>query len=87
MAARQHTLSSSIARLHGDERTVGSPLNALEYRAMRRTRLFGATGTVLMAIGALGAGARPVVQDPTFGVRLLNLPQPPCRLRHPLRNQ
>ncbi|MCB9416817.1 MAG: polyprenol phosphomannose-dependent alpha 1,6 mannosyltransferase MptB [Mycolicibacterium sp.] len=74
MAARQHTLSSSIARLHGDERTVGSPLNALEYRAMRRTRLFGATGTVLMAIGALGAGARPVVQDPTFGVRLLNLP-------------
>lgn len=27
-----------------------------------------------MAIGALGAGARPVVQDPTFGVRLLNLP-------------
>ena len=41
---------------------------------MRRTRLFGGTGTVLMAIGALGAGARPVVQDPTFGVRLLNLP-------------
>ena len=41
---------------------------------MRRTRLFGATGTVLMALGALGAGARPVVQDPTFGVRLLNLP-------------
>ena len=74
MAARQHSLSSSIARLHGDERTVGKPLNAAELRAMRRTRLFGATGTVLMAIGALGAGARPVVQDPTFGVRLLNLP-------------
>jgi alpha-1,6-mannosyltransferase len=36
--------------------------------------VFGATGTVLMGIGALGAGARPVVQDPTFGVRLLNLP-------------
>jgi alpha-1,6-mannosyltransferase len=60
--------------LHGDERTVGSPLNDAERRAMHRTRLFGATGTVLMAIGALGAGARPVVQDPTFGVRLLNLP-------------
>ncbi|TDO17090.1 alpha-1,6-mannosyltransferase [Mycobacterium sp. BK086] len=74
MAARQHSLSSSIARLHGDERTVGSPLNAAEQRAMQRTRMFGATGTVLMAIGALGAGARPVVQDPTFGVRLLNLP-------------
>ncbi|MCI4676090.1 polyprenol phosphomannose-dependent alpha 1,6 mannosyltransferase MptB [Candidatus Mycolicibacterium alkanivorans] len=74
MAARQLSLSSSIARLHGDERTVGSPLNDAEARALRRTRLFGATGTVLMGIGALGAGARPVVQDPTFGVRLLNLP-------------
>jgi alpha-1,6-mannosyltransferase len=74
MAARQRSLSSSIARWHGDERTVGSPLNDAEVIAMRRTRLFGATGTVLMAIGALGAGARPVMQDPTFGVRLLNLP-------------
>ena len=74
MAARQLSLSSSIASWHGDERTVGSPLNPAELRAMRRTRLFGATGTVLMGIGALGAGARPVVQDPTFGVRLLNLP-------------
>ncbi|HEU4361546.1 MAG TPA: polyprenol phosphomannose-dependent alpha 1,6 mannosyltransferase MptB [Mycobacterium sp.] len=74
MAARQHPLSRSIASWHGDERTVGSPLNRAELVALRRTRLFGAAGTVLMAIGALGAGARPVVQDPTFGVRLLNLP-------------
>lgn len=74
MAARQHTLSSSIASLHGDEQAVGSPLNETELTALQRTRLFGATGTVLMGIGALGAGARPVVQDPTFGVRLLNLP-------------
>lgn len=74
MAARHHTLSSSIASLHGDEQAVGSPLNAAELTALARTRLFGATGTVLMGIGALGAGARPVVQDPTFGVRLLNLP-------------
>ncbi|GAB7144499.1 polyprenol phosphomannose-dependent alpha 1,6 mannosyltransferase MptB [Mycobacterium riyadhense] len=74
MAARHHSLSSSIASLHGDETAVGSPLNATELTALARTRLFGATGTVLMAIGALGAGARPVVQDPTFGVRLLNLP-------------
>ncbi|VEG54594.1 integral membrane protein [Mycolicibacterium aurum] len=74
MAARQHSLSRSIAGLHGDERTVGIPLRRAELVAMRRTRIFGATGTVLMAIGALGAGARPVVQDPTFGVRLLNLP-------------
>ncbi len=74
VAARQHLLTLSIASWHGDERTVGAPLNRIELRAMDRTRLFGATGTVLMAIGALGAGARPVVQDPTFGVRLLNLP-------------
>ena len=74
MAARQLSLSSSIARLHGDERPRAAPLNNTELIAMRRTRLFGATGTVLMGIGALGAGARPVVQDPTFGVRLLNLP-------------
>src|ERR1700755_1689245 len=74
MATRHHTLSSSIARLHGDELAVGLPLNETELVAVRRTRLFGATGTVLMGIGALGAGARPVVQDPTFGVRLLNLP-------------
>ncbi|KAA8969335.1 polyprenol phosphomannose-dependent alpha 1,6 mannosyltransferase MptB [Mycobacterium sp.] len=74
MAARHHTLSSSIARWHGDEQAVGSPLTEGELVAVRRTRLFGATGTVVMAIGALGAGARPVVQDPTFGVRLLNLP-------------
>ncbi|WP_197381357.1 polyprenol phosphomannose-dependent alpha 1,6 mannosyltransferase MptB [Mycolicibacterium mengxianglii] len=74
MAARRRSLSSSIAQLHGDERPIGSPLNDAEVVSMRRTRLFGATGTVLMAIGALGAGARPVVQDPTFGVRLLNLP-------------
>lgn len=74
MAARRLSLGSSIAAWHGDEQTVGSPLNAPEMLAMQRTRLFGATGTVLMAIGALGAGARPVVQDPTFGVRVLNLP-------------
>jgi len=74
VAARRHPLSLSIASWHGDERTVGAALNRIELRAMDRTRLFGATGTVLMAIGALGAGARPVVQDPTFGVRLLNLP-------------
>src|SRR6201990_2438431 len=74
MADRHHSLSSSIASLHGDEKAVGQPLNDAEERALRRTRVFGATGTVLMAIGALGAGARPVVQDPTFGVRLLNLP-------------
>ncbi|WP_237571353.1 polyprenol phosphomannose-dependent alpha 1,6 mannosyltransferase MptB [Mycolicibacterium lacusdiani] len=74
MAARLQSLSSAVARWHADEVAIGSPLKADEVALMRRTRVFGATGTVLMAIGALGAGARPVVQDPTFGVRLLNLP-------------
>lgn len=74
MPVRQLSLSTSIARWHGNERVESAPLNEAELRAMRRTRLFGATGTVLMGIGALGAGARPVIQDPTFGVRLLNLP-------------
>ena len=73
VAARQLSLSSSIAKLHGDEQVEAPPLTRVELIGMRRTRLFGATGTVLMGIGALGAGARPVVQDPTFGVRLLNL--------------
>ena len=74
MAARRPSLTTALARWHADERTVGSPLIDSEVALLRRTRVFGATGTVLMAIGALGAGARPVVQDPTFGVRLLNLP-------------
>ena len=74
MASRLSTFSSSIARWHGDERSVSSPLTPADQAALRGTRLFGATGTLLMAVGALGAGARPVVQDPTFGVRLLNLP-------------
>jgi alpha-1,6-mannosyltransferase len=67
MAARHHTLSSSIASLHGDEQPVGSPLNAAEVTALARTRLFGATGTVLMAIGALGAGAGPSSKTPPSG--------------------
>ncbi|MCG5433573.1 polyprenol phosphomannose-dependent alpha 1,6 mannosyltransferase MptB [Mycobacterium sp. MYCO198283] len=74
MAARRWSVDTAIARWHADERAVGSPLDDAEVVALRRTRLFGGAGTVLMAIGALGAGARPVVQDPTFGVRLLNLP-------------
>src|SRR6187401_3278556 len=72
--ATRPSMSTAVARWHADETTVGSPLIGSDVAFLRRTRLFGATGTVLMAIGALGAGARPVVQDPTFGVRLLNLP-------------
>lgn len=73
VSVRGQWLSSSLSHLHDDERS-SAPLNEHELTAMNRTRLFGATGTALMAIGALGAGARPVIQDPIFGVRLLNLP-------------
>ena len=73
VSVRGQWLSSSLSHLHDDERS-SAPLNERELTAMNRTRLFGATGTALMAIGALGAGARPVIQDPIFGVRLLNLP-------------
>ena len=55
-------------------RLSGRPLTAPSSSRCVVPGSFGATGTVLMAIGSLGAGARPVVQDPTFGVRLLNLP-------------
>lgn len=67
MAARHHTLSWSIASLHGDEQAVGAPLTTTELTALARTRLFGATGTVLMAIGALGAGPDPSSRTPPSG--------------------
>ncbi|QKT14107.1 polyprenol phosphomannose-dependent alpha 1,6 mannosyltransferase MptB [Rhodococcus sp. W8901] len=59
--------------LHGDE--PESPgLNARENRQLHHIRLFGATGAVLMAVGALGAGAQPVLQNPVQGLRILGLP-------------
>ncbi|AKE90054.1 polyprenol phosphomannose-dependent alpha 1,6 mannosyltransferase MptB [Rhodococcus aetherivorans] len=61
------------AILHGDE-LEGRGLDATETTQLHRIRLFGATGTVLMAVGALGAGAQPVLQNPVQGLRLLGLP-------------
>ncbi len=58
--------------LHGDE-SEGRGLDAVETTQLHRIRLFGATGTVLMAVGALGAGAQPVLQNPVQGVRGLGL--------------
>ena len=63
----------TVAALHTDEHEVPG-LNARETTQLRHIRLFGATGAVLMAIGALGAGAQPVLQNPTQGVRLLGVP-------------
>lgn len=64
---------ADVARvLHGDE-TEGRGLGPAETTQLHRIRLFGATGTVLMAVGALGAGAQPVLQNPVQGVRGLGL--------------
>ncbi|WP_280429766.1 polyprenol phosphomannose-dependent alpha 1,6 mannosyltransferase MptB [Nocardia brasiliensis] len=62
----------SIAVLHQDESEVPG-LNRKELVQLDRIRLMGATGTVLMAISALGIGAQPVHQNPTSGVRVLGI--------------
>lgn len=59
--------------LHGDE-TEAPALDPRENRQLHWIRLFGATGAVLMAVGALGAGAQPVLQNPVQGLRILGLP-------------
>ncbi len=66
--AADHT----IAVLHRDESEVPG-LDRRETVQLNRIRLLGATGTVLMAISALGIGAQPVHQNPTSGVRVLGI--------------
>ncbi|WP_372477417.1 polyprenol phosphomannose-dependent alpha 1,6 mannosyltransferase MptB [Nocardia australiensis] len=66
--AADHT----IAVLHRDETEVPG-LDRKELVQLDRIRLLGATGTVLMAISALGIGAQPVQQNPTSGVRVLGI--------------
>jgi alpha-1,6-mannosyltransferase len=63
----------AVATLHGDEQEAPG-LNPTETNQLRNIRRFGAAGALLMAIGALGAGAQPVLQNPIAGVRLLSLP-------------
>ncbi|GAA4739563.1 polyprenol phosphomannose-dependent alpha 1,6 mannosyltransferase MptB [Gordonia alkaliphila] len=63
----------SLARLHGEDAHVG-PLNPLENKRLRRIRLFGTTGAVLILIGSLGTGMMPVLQNPIVGMRVLSLP-------------
>ncbi len=66
-------LDSSVAVLHGDEAEAPG-LNKTETIQLRSLRRFGAAGAILMAIGALGAGAQPVLQNPVVGIRILSLP-------------
>lgn len=63
----------TVEKWHGDEPDAPR-LNTRETGQLRHIRLLGATGAVLMAIGALGAGAQPVLQNPVQGVRILGLP-------------
>lgn len=64
----------SVAALHGKDEVEAPCLTPGETKQLRLIRLFGATGAVLMAIGALGAGAQPVLQNPLQGVQVLGLP-------------
>ncbi|MFE9576594.1 polyprenol phosphomannose-dependent alpha 1,6 mannosyltransferase MptB [Nocardia sp. NPDC006044] len=66
------TADHTIAVLHQDETEVPG-LDRKERVQLDRIRLMGATGTVLMAISALGIGAQPVHQNPTSGVRVLGI--------------
>jgi len=50
-----------------------APLDRAEVDQLTVVRRFGTVGALLMAIGALGAGANPV-DNPVFGMRLLGLP-------------
>lgn len=64
---------SVAAALHGDEAETAG-LDRQETAQLRGIRRFGATGAILMAVGALGAGAQPVLQNPVQGLRVLGLP-------------
>ncbi|MBO0855788.1 MAG: polyprenol phosphomannose-dependent alpha 1,6 mannosyltransferase MptB [Nocardia sp.] len=66
--AADHT----IAVLHTTE-TDAPGLDARETVQFNRIRLMGATGSVLMAISALGVAAQPVLQNPVSGVRVIGV--------------
>ncbi|WP_017975901.1 polyprenol phosphomannose-dependent alpha 1,6 mannosyltransferase MptB [Actinopolyspora halophila] len=55
----------------GDE--APAPLDERERRQLALTRRFGTTGALILAVGAIGAGAAPV-DNPVSGMRLIGLP-------------
>lgn len=54
------------------ERTSTSPIDHAERRQLDHIRRFGTTGSLILAAGAFGAGANPVI-NPLYGARLLGL--------------
>ncbi|RMI30423.1 hypothetical protein EBN03_21830 [Nocardia stercoris] len=62
----------TIAALHSNEADVPG-LDAREMAQFKRIRLMGATGSVLMAITALGVAAQPVLGNPVSGLRVLGV--------------
>lgn len=69
---RRRGAGAVTSRLHTEERFTGAPPSA-DMARLRRIRLIGTTAAVAMAVGALGAGALPVLQNPVAGERLLGL--------------
>ncbi|MET9490604.1 polyprenol phosphomannose-dependent alpha 1,6 mannosyltransferase MptB [Nocardia sp. NPDC006630] len=61
-----------VAALHSTEQEVPG-LDRREALQFRRIQMLGATGTVVMAISALGVGAQPVHQNPVSGVPVFGL--------------
>ncbi|MDI2027324.1 polyprenol phosphomannose-dependent alpha 1,6 mannosyltransferase MptB [Saccharopolyspora sp. TS4A08] len=54
------------------ERTSTEPLDHAERRQLDHIRRFGTTGSLILAAGAFGAGANPVI-NPIYGARFLGL--------------
>lgn len=68
---------ATISVLHStdpEELTAPGPLSTVEQARLRSARRLGTTGTLLMAAGALGAGANPVRQNPLLGEPIIGLP-------------